>query len=706
MNKIGPYEIRDLLGEGGIGRVYAAFDTVLERDVAIKSLRPELLHDKSFVERFRSEATSLARLNHANITTLYSLLPEAGNLYMVMECVRGATLDNLLAKRNAALSVQESLAIIAQAADGLDYAHSMGVIHRDIKPANLMITEGGVLKIMDFGIARVRGSQRLTRDGSIVGTLAYMSPEQLRSHEGDERSDLYSLAIVLYELLSGSVPFAAESDYELMQAHIHTRPLRLYTRVPGVDSRIDAALMQALAKQPEQRFASVRAFSDALGATALRMDASKIVLDGTRVMSAQPQSIEAPRSRIALLAERLSSRIARLADRLSWLPVDLRMPTAVGLTTLVVASAAMAVVLALLPLPQLPHGSAPAEPQGRANVAAASVPPGGEETRISTPRSPTPVAPPLAPTASSPVTRGISTSALPQPDRPPLGRALTEVATADSTAAGLVPNLPPSSGVGSSLATQENSAPEPNETQKVEPPTSKLDSPTSSNELSAAMTRQDYARAFELARALAQSGDREAQFTLGWLFEKGLGVSRDDKQAVVAYQQAAQQDQVKAQLRLGAMYETGRGVDRNDEQAFYWYRKAGEQGDPEAENEVGLRCLSGKGTKQSDFDAAVWFSKAADRNNAKALKNLGDMYYVGRGVRRDEQEAFQRYQQAAEQKYADAEYNVGFWYENGRRPVRRDYQQAAEWYRRAAEHGSLQAQAALEILHNKGRIQE
>jgi len=214
MNKIGSYEITGLLGEGGIGQVYAAFDTVLEREVAIKSLRPELLHDNSFVERFRAEATSLARLNHPNITTLYSLLPEAGNLYMVMERVRGDTLDNLLARRNAALSVTESLAIIAQAADGLDYAHSMGVIHRDIKPANLMITEGGVLKIMDFGIARVRGSQRLTRDGSIVGTLAYVSPEQLRGREGNERSDLYGLAIVLYELLSGSVPFDPQSLFE------------------------------------------------------------------------------------------------------------------------------------------------------------------------------------------------------------------------------------------------------------------------------------------------------------------------------------------------------------------------------------------------------------------------------------------------------------------------------------------------------------
>jgi eukaryotic-like serine/threonine-protein kinase len=609
---------------------------------------------------------------------------------MVIECVRGTTLDNLLAQRDAALSLKESLAIIAQAADGLDDAHSMGVIHRDIKPANLMITDGGVLKIMDFGIARVRGSERLTRDGSIVGTLAYMSPEQLRGQQGDERSDLYSLAIVLYELLSGSVPFVAESDYELMQAHIHSRALRLYTRVPGVDAQVDAALLQALAKQPEQRFSSVRAFGDALGATALRMDASKIVLDGTRVLPAQP--IEAPRS-----------RIARFADRLSWLPVDLRMPAAVGLATLVVAGAAMATVLTLLPLPQPPQGAAAVASAGRPSIAT-TVPGGDEETHVSAPRAPTPGAPLIAPTMSVPVTRGIPIVAVP-PDRPPLGAAVTEGVAAQPPTAALVRNLPPGSGVGPSLASPEPSAPEGHET-KAGPTAGRVDSPTASNELSVAMTRQDYALALELARPLAQAGDRDAQFTLGWLFEKGLGVSRDDKQAVLTYQQAAQQGQVNAQLRLGVMYETGRGVDRSDEQAFYWYRKAGEQGDPEAENDVGLMYLSGKGTKQSDFDAAVWFSKAADRNNAKALKNLGDMYYVGRGVQRDEQEAFQRYQQAAEQKYADAEYNVGFWYESGRRPVRRDYQQAAAWYRKAAEHGSLKAQAALEILRNKGRIDE
>src|SRR5215469_8982802 len=272
MVRIGPYQIIELLGEGGVGRVHAAFDTVLEREVAIKSLRPELLNDQSFLERFRNEATHLARLNHPNITTLHSLFSEGHNLYMVMERVRGQSLDELLRARGARIGIRDSLTLITQIADGLAYAHSMNVIHRDIKPANLMITDTGLVKIMDFGIARARGSQRLTRDGGIVGTLPYMAPEQLRGEPGDERSDLYSLAIVLYEMLAGHVPFAAATDYALMQAQIHARPPRLH--LPDLAPDVESALLQALAKKPEHRFDSVQAFRDTLRTSALRYEAS------------------------------------------------------------------------------------------------------------------------------------------------------------------------------------------------------------------------------------------------------------------------------------------------------------------------------------------------------------------------------------------------------------------------------------------------
>jgi serine/threonine-protein kinase len=277
--QIGHYQIRTLLGRGGIGEVYGAFDIELERDVAIKTLRPELSLDKAFLERFRSEATSLAKLNHPNITTLYALFKDDETLCMVMELVHGHTLETVL-QRIGRFPVRDSLAVIIQAVMGLRYAHKMGVIHRDIKPSNLMLTDSGTLKIMDFGIARIQGSQRLTQQGDIVGTLAYASPEQLRGHEGDGRSDLYSLATVMYELISGRLPFNATSDYELMRAQVETLPPPLASLCGDLDPGVEKALMRALAKAPEERFGTVEEFGRALGAATLLADAPDIVSEG------------------------------------------------------------------------------------------------------------------------------------------------------------------------------------------------------------------------------------------------------------------------------------------------------------------------------------------------------------------------------------------------------------------------------------------
>jgi serine/threonine-protein kinase len=660
MSMIGQYEVRELLGEGGIGQVHVGFDTTLEREIAIKSLRPELLNDKNFFDRFRGEATSLARLNHPNITTLYSLLPEGRNLYMVMELVRGDTLDMLLKKRHGPLGVRESLAIIAQAADGLSYAHSMGVIHRDIKPANMMITQSGLLKIMDFGIARVRGSQRLTRDGSMVGTLAYMAPEQLRGDPGDERSDLYSLAIVLYELLSGSTPFTAESDYDLMQAHMHARPQRLLGRVPGLDARVDAALMRALSKKPEQRFASVREFCDALGATALRVDASKIVIEGTRLLTRPGSEQLAASSGTSGSFDRLSAAVDRLSpvlDRIPWLSANLRVPVAVGAVTFVVAGVLVMGTLALMPSPvaETSMKMAAATPPTivRGPAAAPEPPP---------PSKPAPVLIPPAPSA---------------PPGPPALAAPPDAARPDP-----IPN-PSAADKGSG----------------VPGPSAKADFKT-------ALSRKDYDAAFALAGPLAGSGDRDAQFALAFLYDKGWGVERDLDQAASWYQKAAEQGHLLAQMNLATMYEYGSGVPQSNELAFNWYRKAAEQGDAEAQNNVGVFYARGLGTRRDDFAATLWYEKAAKQDFAKALKNLGDMYATNRGVRRDDREAFRLYRQAAEKNHPDAEFNVGYWNEMGMGGLQRDYAAAAEWYGRAAEHGSTQAQDALARLRSRGRIRE
>ncbi|MCW5966923.1 MAG: serine/threonine protein kinase [Blastocatellales bacterium] len=262
---IGNYEIRNKVGEGGMGAVYRGVDTALEREVAIKVLRPELYNTPQLAERFHSEAIALARLNHPNIATLYTYLRYGEQSMMVMEFVRGETLEALL-RRVGALSVESTIALFGQALDGLSHAHAQGIVHRDLKPANLMLTTTGVVKVMDFGIARIAGGGRMTRTGRLIGTLEYMSPEQVRGLETDSRSDIYSLGIVLYQMLTGQVPFKSDSDYELMRAHIESAPTPPRELAPNLPPVVESLILRALAKNPVDRFQSVAEFRTALDA--------------------------------------------------------------------------------------------------------------------------------------------------------------------------------------------------------------------------------------------------------------------------------------------------------------------------------------------------------------------------------------------------------------------------------------------------------
>ena len=220
---VGNYKVTDKIGEGGMGSVFRGIDIMLEREVAIKMLRPELSRQPHVVERFRSEAVTLAKLNHPNIATLYSFLRQGEDFFMVMEFVRGETLDSLIG-RSGAMPWERAVGLFSQALEGIDHAHKMGIVHRDIKPANMTLTETGSIKVMDFGIARVLGTDRLTKTGHLIGTVEYMSPEQVRGEETDARSDIYSLGILLYEMLTGRVPFNSSSEYELMRSHIEDAP--------------------------------------------------------------------------------------------------------------------------------------------------------------------------------------------------------------------------------------------------------------------------------------------------------------------------------------------------------------------------------------------------------------------------------------------------------------------------------------------------
>ena len=262
-NVVGSYKITEKIGEGGMGAVFKGIDLMLEREVAIKMLRPELASQPQVVERFRSEAVTLAKLNHPNIATLFSFLRQGEDFFMVMEFVRGETLDSLL-RRSGAMPCDKAIALFCQALEGIDHAHRMGIVHRDIKPANMMLTETGTLKVMDFGIARVLGTSRMTKQGNIVGTIEYMSPEQVRGQETDARSDIYSLGILLYEMLTGRVPFSSDSEYDLMRMQIENAPEPPRMFSAQIPQSVEQAIMRALAKRAEARFQGAAEFRNAL----------------------------------------------------------------------------------------------------------------------------------------------------------------------------------------------------------------------------------------------------------------------------------------------------------------------------------------------------------------------------------------------------------------------------------------------------------
>ncbi len=256
---IGNYRIVEKLGEGGMGTVYRGIDMMLEREVAIKALRAELTSNPELAERFRAEAITLAKLNHPNIATLHTFFRQGNEFFMVMEFVRGEPLDDFL-RRAGAMPVERAVTLFCQALEGIGHAHSLGVIHRDIKPANMMIAVNGSMKVMDFGIARVLGTSRMTRQGNIVGTIEYMSPEAIQGYDVDARSDIYSLGILLFEMITGRLPFVADSEFKMMMAQIQQAPPPPRSFAPHIPLAVEQAIMRSLAKNPDARFQGVIEF--------------------------------------------------------------------------------------------------------------------------------------------------------------------------------------------------------------------------------------------------------------------------------------------------------------------------------------------------------------------------------------------------------------------------------------------------------------
>jgi len=354
---LGNYLIVSQIGEGGMGVVYKATDTVLNRTVALKILPPHLLQNPDFLHRFRTEAYAQARLHHPNIVTLYSMLEIPAGFVLVMEYVEGRTLHERI-RSEGPLAPDQALRIFEQALSGVTFAHHMGIVHRDLKPDNIFITHKNEVKIMDFGVAKILDNKEPTRSRSMVGTLLYISPEQINGRDADVRSDIYTIGISLFETVTGRLPFERRTDYGLMHAHILEEPPRPRQLKRDLPKALEKVILTAIEKEPGKRFQSASEFREALLRQSQRFGLVLPEADGD-LASTQPRQ----------LGERLASRNRVLGG--------------IGFDVFLIAAVAfLALTLGLYPTQQRPQDEVePVTRLAKKNQAALATPPAHKTPR-------------------------------------------------------------------------------------------------------------------------------------------------------------------------------------------------------------------------------------------------------------------------------------------------------------------------------------
>lgn len=404
---IGDYQVVDVLGAGGMGKVYKVRNVISDRVEAMKVLLPDLAAMPELADRFLREIKVLAMLEHPNIAQLRTAVRAGNQLLMVMEFVNGETLDHRL--RQGPLPLPQALDYIGQVLSALDFAHSHGVVHRDIKPANMMLTQAGVVKLMDFGIAKATADHKLTMTGTTMGSVYYMSPEQIQGAATlDGRADLYSVGVTLYELVTGKRPFDGESQYSIMAAHLEKAPVPPITLDPRLPQALNDVILMAVAKSPTARFQTAGAFRNALLSVAKTVQAPVVgVAQPVGAAAAVTAPHAAPMPAAAPLGAMAPQAMAAPARSKRWLWMGVGGVAAAAAIVFAIEFAPWKPTKAAAPAPQ--SSTAQAQPQPAASDAAAQ-------------SNPQQDAPPATSTPASAPNTAPAQTAVPQqaaPSKPP-----------------------------------------------------------------------------------------------------------------------------------------------------------------------------------------------------------------------------------------------------------------------------------------------
>jgi TonB family protein len=668
-SSVGRYEVAGLIGRGGSGVVYRARDPHIGRTVAIKLLNAA---DDVQRSRFEQEIRLLGTLNHTNIVGIYDCGMHGEQPFIVMEFVEGVTLAEYVSDQTK-VPLLRTLQLVRALCSALDYAHNRGIVHRDIKPANLMIDRDGVLKVLDFGVARF-GETHATRTGAVIGTPSYMAPEQVAGRSVDKRTDIFAVGVVLYEILASvqAFPGKGKSVWEVMQAVLNEQPVALSLIVPTIDAELERIVRRAIEKDPSGRYASLALLADDLAAVEARHVSPpprREELEAT-VFMRRPDVFEPP--------PRDSRADAGVAARETTPPSRVDAGGAPRATTPSPSADVPTAVRATPPPTRADVAGTPrpTTPPTRANVAAVPRPP---TSRVRTYAIASIVVAALVVAAAGAIRMGGSrsrqadppvtstVSPAPTPAPPPVVEQAPPTAPADT---------PPPETAANTTASSAGAAGETRESARGRA-AGAADSAAGAGQRG---KRTPYdqaigflspgkaanpAKAVTLLQQACNDGDVRGCTDLGWMLENGNRIPKDEARAMALYARACDGGSGSGCDYLANMYRDGRGTAKDNARATTLYQRACEGGSSEGCNNLGVAYASGTSVPKDEAKAVALYARACDGGYAAGCANAGRFLQEGRGGAKDLVRARAAYQKACDGRHARACMDLGLMAVNG-----------------------------------------